>query len=168
MIVKIRSIYLLGAAWLSLADAYCPPTGPILPPPNISSHGKLTTTLNNTLQKLAKSGIWNTTTTSFSVELTSSKENVFSFHHTSPRLNSSGVDKVDGKTIYRVASVTKVFTTLALLLQNGINLDDSITKYVPELSKIAWYKDVTLRMLASQISGVHRDGKLHNHSLEGQ
>ncbi|RSM05370.1 hypothetical protein CDV31_009608 [Fusarium ambrosium] len=156
--MKIKSICLLGAAWLSLADAYCPPTGSVLPPPDISSDGKLTETLNNALRKLAKSGIWNTTTTSFSIELTSSKENIFSFHHTSPKLNSSGVDKVDGKTIYRVASVTKVFTTLALLLQNGINLDDSITKYVPELSKIAWYKDVTLRMLASQISGVHRDG----------
>ncbi|KAL6366312.1 hypothetical protein LRP88_00060 [Fusarium phalaenopsidis] len=110
------------------------------------------------MRKLAKSGVWNTTTTSFSVELTSSKETLFSFHHTSPKLNSSGVDKVDGKTIYRVASVTKVFTTLALLLQDGINLDDSVIKYVPGLSKITWYKDVTLRMLASQISGVHRDG----------
>ncbi|KAM6540433.1 hypothetical protein FALCPG4_002149 [Fusarium falciforme] len=156
--MKITSFYLLAAVLLLLADAYCPPTGPVLPPPDIPSDGKLTATLNNALRKLAKSGVWNTTTTSFSVELTSSKETLFSFHHTSPKLNSSGVDKVDGKTIYRVASVTKVFTTLALLLQDGINLDDSVIKYVPELSKIAWYKDVTLRMLASQISGVHRDG----------
>lgn len=164
--MKITSFYLLAAAWLPPADAYCPPTGPVLPPPDMPSDGTLTATLNNALRKLAKSGVWNTTTTSFSVELTSSKETLFSFHHTSPKLNSSGVDKVDGKTIYRVASVTKVFTTLALLLQYGINLDDSVIKYVPELSKIAWYKDVTLRMLASQISGVHRDGKSNNHSPE--
>ncbi|KAM0418886.1 hypothetical protein ACHAPT_012151 [Fusarium lateritium] len=156
--MEINCFYLIGIAWLSLVAAYCPPTGPVLPPPDISSNSNLTTSLNIALRKLAKSGIWNTTTTSFSVELTSSKENLFSFHHTSPKLNSSGVDKVDSKTIYRVASVTKVFTTLALLLQNEINLDDSITKYVPELSNITWYKDVTLRMLASQRSGVHRDG----------
>lgn len=164
--MKITSFYLLAAAWLSLADAYCPPKGPVLPPPHIPSDSKLQPTLNNALQKLAKGGVWNTTTTSFSVELTSSKETLFSFHHTSPRLNSSGVEKVDGKTIYRVASVTKVFTTLALLLQDGINLDDSVIKYVPELSKIAWYKDVTLRMLASQMSGVHRDGRSNNYRPE--
>ncbi|KAF4455122.1 beta-lactamase/transpeptidase-like protein [Fusarium austroafricanum] len=156
--MKINWFYFLGAAWLSLARPYCPPTGPVLPPPDISSNSNLTRILNDALEKLVKSGTWNATTTSFSVQLTSSKETFFNFHHTAPKINSTGVKKVDGKTIYRVASVTKVFTTLALLLQGNINLDDSITKYVPELSEVDQYKVITLRMLASQISGVHRDG----------
>ncbi|KAM5349033.1 hypothetical protein ACJ41O_008856 [Fusarium nematophilum] len=151
-------IYLLATAWLSLAHALCPPTGPVLPPPKIPSDGNLTSSLNQILKDLAKSGIWNTTTTSFSVEITSTEETFFTYHHTAPKLNTSGVDKVDGETIYRVASVTKVITTLALLLQDGLSLDDPIAKYVPELREIDRYKDVTLRMLASQLSGMHREG----------
>ncbi|KAF4464344.1 hypothetical protein FALBO_8820 [Fusarium albosuccineum] len=102
--------------------------------------------------------IWNKTTTSFSVELTSSEKTFFAFHQTAPLLNTTGVEKVNGETIYRVASITKVLTTLALLLQEGLNLDDPASKYVPELQEIRRYKAITLKMLASQLSGIHREG----------
>ncbi|KAJ3547863.1 hypothetical protein NM208_g1301 [Fusarium decemcellulare] len=133
--------------------------GPVLPPPDIPLHGNLTASLNNAIRKLTSTdGIWNKTTTSFSVQLTSSEKTFFTFHQTAPLLNTTGVGKVNGETIYRVASITKVFTTLALLLQEGLDLDDPVSKYVPELQEIRRYKAITLRMLASQLSGIHREG----------
>lgn len=55
--------------------------------------------------------------------------------------------------------MTKVFTVLAVLLQENMHLDDPITMYVPELETQERWKDVTLRMLAGQHGGVYRDSK---------
>ncbi|KAI9687010.1 MAG: hypothetical protein M1820_010527 [Bogoriella megaspora] len=41
--------------------------------------------------------------------------------------------KVDNQTYYRIASITKSYTVLALLLSN-LNLDTPITHYIPELT----------------------------------
>lgn len=65
---------------------------------------------------------------------------------------------VDGDSQYRIASITKVFTTLGLLYQHdagNVSLDTTIDKYIPELQEpdngdIPW-KDITLRILASQL-----------------
>lgn len=75
---------------------------------------------------------------------TSLNHTFFTYHYTALVRNKSGVDKVDGNTIYRAASVTKVFTILAIMLEEKINLDDLIGKYVKELDVPEW-KDVTLR-----------------------
>jgi CubicO group peptidase (beta-lactamase class C family) len=68
------------------------------------------------------------------------------------------VTHVDGDSQYRIASITKVFTTLGLLYQHAagnLSLDDAVDKYIPELKEsdkgeLPW-KDITLRMLASQL-----------------
>jgi CubicO group peptidase (beta-lactamase class C family) len=115
--------------------------------------------LAESLRDLVQSSkAWNASTNSFSVKVTSKEETLVSFHHTADNLNKTGVGKVTSSSIYRVASVTKIFTVLALLLQENLNLDDPASKYVPELAKIDHYKDITLRMLASQLGGVPREG----------
>lgn len=56
-------------------------------------------------------------------------------------------------TIFLIGSVAKTFTAVAVLKlkeQGKLNLDDSITKYLPELS----YKNVTLRHLLTHTSGL--------------
>ena len=95
------------------------------------------------------------------------------FHYTSPEIANApnGTHKVDGDTIYRMASVTKAFTVLAGLLElNSSHWDRPITDFVPTLAKYAkktpgeddpthiteWDK-VTLSALAAQIAGVPRD-----------
>ncbi|KAF2015353.1 beta-lactamase/transpeptidase-like protein [Aaosphaeria arxii CBS 175.79] len=103
---------------------------------------------------------------SFSVEITSSKETLWSQHHTARERNSSRPDipEVNGDALYRIASITKSFTVLGLLYQHAagnLSLDDAITKYIPELKgkqegTIPW-DDITLRSLASQLSGLPRD-----------
>ncbi|KAL6364830.1 hypothetical protein LRP88_00803 [Fusarium phalaenopsidis] len=143
--------------WLPLASSYCPPTGPVLPPPKVPSDGNLTDSLVESLRDLVQSSkAWNASTNSFSVKVTSKEETLASFHHTADNLNKTGVSKVTSSSIYRVASVTKVFTVLALLLQKNLNLDDPASKYVPELARIEHYKGITLRMLASQLGGAPR------------
>ena len=81
------------------------------------------------------------------------------YHHAEERDEERpGVAKVDGDSQYRIASITKVFTTLGLLYQHdagNVSLDASIDKYIPELQEsdsgdLPW-KDITLRILASQL-----------------
>jgi CubicO group peptidase (beta-lactamase class C family) len=103
---------------------------------------------------------------SFSVQVTSSKESLWSRHHTARHRNESRPDvpSVNGDALYRIASITKSFTVLGLLYQHAagnLSLDDSIDTYVSELGQdqpgsIPW-KDITLRTLASQLSGIPRD-----------
>ncbi|KFX98372.1 hypothetical protein O988_04372 [Pseudogymnoascus sp. VKM F-3808] len=95
------------------------------------------------------------------------------FHYTSPEIANApnGTHKVDGDTIYRMASVTKAFTVLAGLLEvNSTDWDRPLTDFIPTLAEYAkknpgeddpihitqWDK-VTLSALAAQIAGIPRD-----------
>jgi CubicO group peptidase (beta-lactamase class C family) len=102
---------------------------------------------------------WNTSTTSFSIEITSANSSFFTYNYTAPVRNESGVAVVGSNTIFRVASVTKVFTVLAVLLEDKINMEDLISKFVPEMIDPKW-ADITVGMLTSQISGAPRDVNL--------
>lgn len=94
------------------------------------------------------------------------------FHHTSPEIAAStlGTNKVDDNTIYRVASVTKVFTVLAGLLSlSDAQWERPLSDILPALSggqssdgrggvlSTPWDK-ITMRALAAQLGGVPRDG----------
>ncbi|KAF2665056.1 beta-lactamase/transpeptidase-like protein [Microthyrium microscopicum] len=95
------------------------------------------------------------------------------YHHTGPEVANSpnGTHKVDADTIYRVASVTKVFTVLAALLEvNSTDWERPLSDIIPGLANFAakstaeaspiyrvdWSK-VTISALAAQIAGVPRD-----------
>jgi D-alanyl-D-alanine carboxypeptidase len=61
-------------------------------------------------------------------------------------------------TVYQIGSVTKVFTSAAvmILVNDGkINLDDKITNYVSQLPQ-SW-SDITVRHLLSHTSGITND-----------
>ncbi|KAK3380845.1 beta-lactamase/transpeptidase-like protein [Podospora didyma] len=90
------------------------------------------------------------------------------FHHTSPEIAAStqGTKKVDGNSIYRVASITKVFTVLAgLLTLSDAEWERPLSDILAPLSgqggsgvlSTPWDK-VSMRALAAQIGGVPRDG----------
>nr|POF20120.1 beta-lactamase-like protein [Quercus suber] len=102
---------------------------------------------------------------SFSVEITSSSETLFSQFHTAAVLNDTrpGDSHVDGNSLYRIASISKTFT----LQKNGsLNLDDTVLHHIPELDGELPWKDITLRALASQLSGLPRDWALGDLLLE--
>lgn len=102
---------------------------------------------------------------SFSVEITSSSETLWGAYHTARHQNKTrpGDTSVDSSSRYRIASITKVFTTLALLYQHNagnLSLGDPVSEYIEELNspdyELPW-KDISLRILASQLSGLPRD-----------
>lgn len=103
---------------------------------------------------------------SLSVEVTSSKETLWGHYHTAHKRNESRPDipQVNGDALYRIASVTKAFTVLAILQQHeagALSLDDPVTNFLPELKEkqngtILW-TGITLRSLASQLSGIPRE-----------
>lgn len=86
--------------------------------------------------------------------------------------NTPGVKKIDGNTVYRIGSTTKIFTILTFLAEVGdAAWNDPISKYIPEiedliddgpddtshsLSSPDW-ASITIGALASQISGLMRD-----------
>jgi hypothetical protein len=97
------------------------------------------------------------------------------FHTASnlPSFDSPGVTTVDRDSVYRLGSVTKVYTVFSFLAQDGDrHFNDPITKYVPELAAISEaqrqstdpltvvdWEDVTIGALASQMAGIVRDCK---------
>lgn len=97
---------------------------------------------------------------SFSIEISSADETLWAKYHSASERNEErpGVEVVDGESQFRVASVTKVFTTLGILYQHeagNLSLDDAVDRYIPELTEedkgaIPW-KDITVRALASQL-----------------
>jgi CubicO group peptidase (beta-lactamase class C family) len=117
------------------------------------------------------------TNLSWSIEIWSAKEPglIFSHYHTQTNLNTlnnTGVDKVDTNTVYRLGSLTKIFSVLTWLIEDGdMKWRAPITAYVPELSviqaqqakdavqSINW-DEITIGALMSQMSGVPRDCEL--------
>ena len=93
------------------------------------------------------------------------------YHHTGRDVETSntGVTRVDGDSIYRVASVTKAFTVYLVLIEVGSRYwDRPITDFIPELAKysnttapdplnVVDWRSVTLGALAGQIAGIPRD-----------
>ncbi|SPO01739.1 uncharacterized protein DNG_04412 [Cephalotrichum gorgonifer] len=155
--MNLKSV--LGSALPALSTAArCPPTGAVLPSPDLPDNYEpagLRVNIDNLLEHASPT--WNVSTTSFSVELTSINASFFEYHHTAATRSEHGVREVDTNTVYRIASITKVFNVLALLLNAPLALDTSITQYVPELEGREEYVEITLRMLASQVAGIPRE-----------
>ncbi|KAJ4251206.1 hypothetical protein NW757_006752 [Fusarium falciforme] len=92
--MKSSILPLFSLLWLPLASSYCPPTGPVLPPPKVPSDGNLTDSLAESLRDLVQSSkAWNASTNSFSVKVTSEEQTLSSFHHTAGDLNKTGVSQ---------------------------------------------------------------------------
>jgi len=116
--------------------------------------------------------------TSLSLEAVSAIDDgsspILDFHYTAAELNTSAgsTSRVAADTVYRIGSVSKLFTVYALLLHGGAQYwDRPVTDFVPELRRAAalpgaddavervQWRDVTVGALASQLSGIGRDCK---------
>ncbi|KAI1411055.1 beta-lactamase/transpeptidase-like protein [Hypoxylon sp. FL1857] len=122
---------------------------------------------------------------SYSVEVFSADEEepLWSHYWTAPNLktlNTTGVKKVDGDTVYRLGSVTKIFSILTFLIEAGDTIwNEPITKYIPEIAAMVdgadnshsiftpdW-ESITIGSLASQMSGLVRDYALLGELTQG-
>jgi CubicO group peptidase (beta-lactamase class C family) len=169
-----------------LTPAPCPLLGPdVLTPTSLSSSSifKAATTgleksLDTALQKTTAVGKLDSQTTSFSLDFYSIHDptSLFTYHHSAPGLANpkQGVSAVGSNTIYRIGSVSKLWTAYFNLIEAGdASFNEPITKYVPELAAYAAenkaelqegaigivdWDDITVGALASHITGVPRDG----------
>ena len=174
---------ILALVGRSCAVNYCPLLGAVYPAPqNISSNAlaksavaSLTAALDQAVGRNKTAyGEFSSASNSFSINVVSANEDrpIFQYQHTASQLDNASTTAVTGDTMFRIGSISKLFTVFALLLQEGtIIFDDPVTKYIPELadiaktqitgkfdpvSQVAW-KDVTIGALASHLAGIGRD-----------
>lgn len=129
-------------------QAYCPPPGPLLPPPKALSNYSKFNVPSSAFADLS----W-ASDTSYAIKASIGNVTLFEHEYTAPgrQVNQSLFD-----TQVRIGSVTKTFTMLAILLsKEKIKLSDPITKFVPGLNNEA-YGEVTIAALASHTSGLGR------------
>lgn len=117
------------------------------------------------IEELFASGAVNESETSFAIDVFSSVTNTSIYHY----YHSGSVNEeyltageLNDDTIFRVGSVSKLYTIYAILAQAGLDiLRDPVTKYLPELSgnsrdapltKIIW-EDITVGALAAHQAG---------------
>jgi hypothetical protein len=180
--MKISLLFPVAAATTALAGPNCPPLGPVYEKPyNFKTSSAIQAAIANltatfTAWDLNNSSSIRSNTTSYSIEVFSTSEEnptIFSWHHTAASLaaatNTSGVKKAGPDAVYRLGSLTKVFTVYTWLVQDGdVKWNEPITKYIPELAAAAdrakedpvanvpW-DEVTIGSLAGQLSGAIRD-----------
>ncbi|OTB06406.1 hypothetical protein M426DRAFT_318815 [Hypoxylon sp. CI-4A] len=121
--------------------------------------------------------------TSWSIQVFSASDGdddapVWSHYHTATELllaDTPGVKSVDGDTVYRLGSVTKIFTILTFLIEAGDTYwNTPVTQWVPELELLSGraeydpvmnvnWESITLQDLASHMAGIVRD-----YAIEGE
>lgn len=166
LILPLLSI-ILRSSTQSLPTDDCPILGPSFPSNfDLSSSTtirELGSRFPEQIKSLFSSGAVNRTHLSFSINVFSTVTNssIYSYHHAAPGLNGSLTAGVlnDG-TIYRIGSVSKLYTVYAILAYAGMEVfDHPVTRYLPELvansrgdplERINW-EDVTVGALASQL-----------------
>jgi len=170
----LQQLLLLVFFAVNTLSTHCDAPSPAFLPPQLDSKihaSKLHTTTNritHAVENIINRHEFNTT--HLSLEVTSQSSGLLSIQHTARERSKlrPGADHITDKSMYRIASMTKPFTVLALFqLQKAgkLDLDDSILSYLPELNTTGTgkgrgglpFKDITLRALASQITGIPRD-----------
>ena len=168
------SAFVIGA---SAAGQYndCVLLGPDFPSPSRLSNSSALAQATSKFESLLKNDALGLmpNDTAWGVALFSSKENRTLYQHYYTPPIDIGVKEVDENSIFRIGSVSKVFSVWSFLIEVGDSyFNDPITKYVPELANLgnstgtnALYDDldnvkwdeVTLGELASQAAGIPRD-----------
>ncbi|KAK4143391.1 beta-lactamase-like protein 2 [Dichotomopilus funicola] len=155
-------------------NGHCPPLGPVLPAPHHPSTHPSISTASTALRALLDdlTTPYQTSALAIGVKSIHEPDLLFEYTHTPPQRDAKGVQQVDRDTVFRLGSLSKVFAPLALLMlrDRGVRLDDSVTKYVPELKGLAgqardegsavWevdWEEVTLGGLASHMAGIPSD-----------
>lgn len=180
-----RFYYLLALASLQISTSVAIPNCPIFgaefpPPQRLSEHSRWKQALTNLT---AAFDFLDANVTgddlSYSVQIFSTDHGnkiLAERHRTATTLlpETEGVKEVGADTVYRIGSVSKVFTVLAFLAEVGdTHWNTPITRFIPELAQYSArtltqstddvrrtdWDDITIGALAAQVSGVGRDCK---------
>ncbi|KAG7139965.1 Beta-lactamase-like protein like [Verticillium longisporum] len=148
----------------------CPPLGPVFPPARAPrSHPRMVAALEALSRDLlSRAAGWNNTALSVGVETAIDPRDdgergpMLEVHYSPPRARD-----VDGETVYRVGSVSKVFAVLGaemLAARGDLHLDDKVGRWIGELKEgseggVPW-DEVTVGALATHMSGIGVDNLL--------
>ncbi|KAI1801982.1 beta-lactamase/transpeptidase-like protein [Daldinia bambusicola] len=165
------ALLVAGQTALAALNGHCPPLGPVLPAPkNPSAHKSVklaTDSITGTFQNITAS--LDSTGISVAVKSIHEANPLLELHHTPEILNPNGTTTIDSQTVYRLGSISKIFSVLSILQQSHVKLDDPITNYVPELRELKGetnevddittvrWNEVTLGALTSHMSGIAAD-----------
>ncbi|KAI7978417.1 hypothetical protein EIK77_001941 [Talaromyces pinophilus] len=162
-----------------LGPVFQPPSGLWASPEMRAITTNLSVSLMNTIQHGNSSfGSFSANSSAISITALSTEDDgnspFFDFHFSSPFLNQSAgsTGTVDNTSMYRIGSISKIFTVYTMLVNYGWeHWDEAITDYLPELedatnlsgdtslTSVDWNK-ITIGDLASQLSGIGRDCEL--------
>lgn len=170
MAQALNLLLLFFAPALAIPTAECPLLGPMFPYDfdmlEYRSMQNAISSFPKAIESLFTSGALHRAQTTFSVDVfsTVTNQSIYQYHHAAPGLNgtlSSG--KLNDETIYRIGSVSKLYTAYSILASHGSLdiLDHPVTDYVPELSgnqgsdplERIVYEDVTVGALMAQQGG---------------
>lgn len=168
---------IVGCSLACMALAFDNPTflGPVFPAPvHLGADERWPATIQSITSKLsdavaAASGGADANSIAVRAVSISDSRPLFDIFHTAKSITSAGTQNVGADTVFRIGSISKLFTVYTLLLRGGFDVfEDPVTKYVPELRKessdfnavedVDW-DEVTVGALASQLSGILRDCK---------
>ncbi|KAI0022493.1 beta-lactamase/transpeptidase-like protein [Xylariomycetidae sp. FL0641] len=161
-----------GVLSVCLAAPTCPLEGPVFPKPARLAESEAVKAAVSNLTATLEGIRADAQNYSFALEVFSPSvaSPLFSVLHTAPKLatqNTTGVREVGPETVFRLGSLTKIYTIYLFLINAGDGVwNEPITKYVPELEAlanrsdpvayVAW-DDVTIGGLATQMTGIPRD-----------
>lgn len=160
---------------------HCSLLGPDIPPPRKPSNSTAIQTALLSIQSAISSaintenttyGLLDTTSTSFSISIFSQHEpdSLFTYHYNAPSLanSSDGVKEIDGDSLYRIGSISKLLTVYTFLITVGdTSFNEPITKFIPELAQytaqnpasnneidITDWSSITIGSLTSHLGGI--------------
>lgn len=161
---------------------YCPLLGPVYPPPtNLSNDPTFATAIQDIasiLDQATNNGSLSETSISVQIFDASDAAPLLNFAYTADNINTTlGVSTVDQDTVFRVGSVSKLWTMVLFLAEEGLwPFQEPVAQFIPELreaaSKLQWdprkrrdginhldWGEVSIGELASHMAGVARDCK---------
>ncbi|MBE3045164.1 beta-lactamase family protein [Candidatus Bathyarchaeota archaeon] len=172
--VAALGLHLAAFAGGAEAKKYrCPPLGISLPAPKTPSSSEAVANTLANAQDLFDNLTGSFEGTAVSLTLKSIHEDapLLDLHHTPAQADDRSVSEVDAQTLYRIASMSKMFSPLAVLQIAEINLDDPVTKYLPELldlqgdqedvnelTTIMW-DEITVGSLTNHMAGFGSESK---------
>ncbi|OLN96383.1 Beta-lactamase-like protein-like protein 1 [Colletotrichum chlorophyti] len=152
------------AAFAGATPWQCPPLGAVLPKAkNPSAHPAVRAAVDAFIASLeAETAAFNGSAVSVGVKSAIETEPMVDFHFSPPDRHPDGAQVVDRHTVYRLGSVSKVFTVLAALQRDDvIGWEDSIADFIPELRENAKtgidyldWDDVTVEAAVTHLGGI--------------
>ncbi|KAH7157346.1 beta-lactamase/transpeptidase-like protein [Dactylonectria estremocensis] len=165
---SLSKLAVLAVGAFTLADAKaCPPMGAVFPAPQAPSQNtavkKAVSALKGALDEQT-SALFEASALSVGVKSIHEDDPLFTYHFTPPKAGS-GAQEVGDDTMYRIASVSKLFTVLAALQNTDIDMNASVLKYLPQLNETATddpilslnWEEITVASLAGHLSGLGVD-----------